>query len=445
MPQLLVGSGLNPAPGGAGGSGGAVDSVFGRTGDVTADPSDYDGIYLPLGTAKTVTVRHTFNPAVAGAPFLLGANANAKVTNFNSDLLDGLDSLDFALASHTHSAADITSGQLSVTRGGTAANLSATGGANKAVWQESAGAAFTVRVIASGDLPDLSSIYQPLDADLTAIAAFSSTGIACRTASNTWAQRTVAAGSSKITVTNPGGVAGNITLDAAIAESDVTFTDITTNNVSTSKHGYAPKAPNDATKYLDGTGAYSVPAGGSASPGGSDTQVQYNNGGAFGGAPGMVYDDGTTVDMLTLTAQATGDRTLVVKQKASQNRQGVFAVLDSSNNYVFDVDFSNSYLFCNMNQPSGTNGPYFNLRTGGTLKGSFGVFNGDVYFYTNGATNFIVGGDGSTGITVTIGRNSAETLALVAAKILAANLPTSDPHVAGQLWRSTNDVKISTG
>jgi hypothetical protein len=25
------------------------------------------------------------------------------------------------------------------------------------------------------------------------------------------------------------------------------------------------------------------------------------------------------------------------------------------------------------------------------------------------------------------------------------NLPTSDPSVAGQLWRSTNDVKISTG
>lgn len=39
-------------------------------------------------------------------------------------------------------------------------------------------------------------------------------------------------------------------------------TDITTNNVSTTKHGLAPKAPNDATKYLDGTGAYSVPAGG---------------------------------------------------------------------------------------------------------------------------------------------------------------------------------------
>ena len=45
------------------------------------------------------------------------------------------------------------------------------------------------------------------------------------------------------------------------SEAQISFTDITTNNVSTSKHGYTPKLPNDATKYLDGTGAYSVPPG----------------------------------------------------------------------------------------------------------------------------------------------------------------------------------------
>ena len=42
-------------------------------------------------------------------------------------------------------------------------------------------------------------------------------------------------------------------------DASLSFTDITTNNVSTTKHGFAPKAPNDATKYLDGTGNYSVP------------------------------------------------------------------------------------------------------------------------------------------------------------------------------------------
>lgn len=47
-----------------------------------------------------------------------------------------------------------------------------------------------------------------------------------------------------------------------VTEAMQVLADNTTNDVSTTKHGYAPKAPNDATKYLDGTGAWSVPAGG---------------------------------------------------------------------------------------------------------------------------------------------------------------------------------------
>lgn len=48
---------------------------------------------------------------------------------------------------------------------------------------------------------------------------------------------------------------------AAVKDSDLSTSDITTNNVSTSKHGFVPKAPNDATKFLDGTGAFSTPSG----------------------------------------------------------------------------------------------------------------------------------------------------------------------------------------
>lgn len=52
------------------------------------------------------------------------------------------------------------------------------------------------------------------------------------------------------------------------SEAQLSFTDITTNNVSITKHGFAPKAPNDNTKFLDGTGAYSVPSGGGGAGGG---------------------------------------------------------------------------------------------------------------------------------------------------------------------------------
>lgn len=44
-----------------------------------------------------------------------------------------------------------------------------------------------------------------------------------------------------------------------ITEKQIGLSDVTTNDVSTSAHGLTPKAPNDATKYLDGTGAYSIP------------------------------------------------------------------------------------------------------------------------------------------------------------------------------------------
>lgn len=54
------------------------------------------------------------------------------------------------------------------------------------------------------------------DADLDAIAALSSTGIAVRTAANTWNLRSIAtADSSHITVSNGDGVAGNPTVDLA--------------------------------------------------------------------------------------------------------------------------------------------------------------------------------------------------------------------------------------
>lgn len=46
-----------------------------------------------------------------------------------------------------------------------------------------------------------------------------------------------------------------------VAESEVTFTDITTNNASTSQHGFLPKLSGTSTQYLDGTGAYSTPSG----------------------------------------------------------------------------------------------------------------------------------------------------------------------------------------
>ncbi len=67
---------------------------------------------------------------------------------------------------------------------------------------------------------------QAYDADLDAVAALASTGIAARTAANTWAQRTITGTANEITVTNGDGVSGDptISLPSAITLTGKTIT-----------------------------------------------------------------------------------------------------------------------------------------------------------------------------------------------------------------------------
>ena len=59
---------------------------------------------------------------------------------------------------------------------------------------------------------------QASDADLTALAALGSTGIAVRSAADTWVQRSIAGTANQVTLTNGDGVSGNptVSLPAAI-------------------------------------------------------------------------------------------------------------------------------------------------------------------------------------------------------------------------------------
>lgn len=94
---------------------------------------------------------------------------------------------------------------------------------------------------------------------------------------------------------------GTLTNCTGYTDANLSTSDITTNNASTSKHGFAPKYPNDATKYLDGTGAYTVPSGGGGSGtvnSGTAGQVAYYatsttavSGGQIGNITGTATND----------------------------------------------------------------------------------------------------------------------------------------------------------
>lgn len=67
-------------------------------------------------------------------------------------------------------------------------------------------------------------------------------------------------GSGKVKVYN-----GSSYVDPLV-ETNMTFTDVTTNDVSTTKHGFTPKAPNDTTKFLRGDATWAVPGSSSFGP-----------------------------------------------------------------------------------------------------------------------------------------------------------------------------------
>jgi hypothetical protein len=78
--------------------------------------------------------------------------------------------------------------------------------------QTTTGVVFSQPVSGAGFSSGVLAIAQPLDADLTALAGLSGTGIAVRTAGNTWAQRQIVSSDGSVNITNPAGIAGDIGL-----------------------------------------------------------------------------------------------------------------------------------------------------------------------------------------------------------------------------------------
>ena len=95
------------------------------------------------------------------------------------------------------------------------------------------------------------------------------------------------------------------TPSATTAETTISFTDITTGDVSTTKHGFTPKAPNDTTKFLRGDASWAALSG--APPDGApltSAKVWVGNGSNVAAAVSVTGD--VTISNAGVTAIGSG-------------------------------------------------------------------------------------------------------------------------------------------
>jgi hypothetical protein len=117
------------------------------------------------------------------------------------------------------------------------------------------------------------------------------------------------------TTTITGGTSGNFLYNNAGVYGERTPTQTTAVlipfSTSTTAQGVVPGSNGAAaTSFLNATGAWSVPAGGGGAPGGSTTQVQYNNAGAFGGISN-VTTNGTSFTEADINASSSSSTFVV--------------------------------------------------------------------------------------------------------------------------------------
>jgi hypothetical protein len=138
-------------------------------------------------------------------------------------------------------------------------------------------------------------------------------------------------------------LSGSNTGDQTISDATITTTDITTNDVSITKHGFAPKAPNDTSKFLRGDGTWAAPAAGSSGITRTVASISSNTAaGATASVDYVYYVSGaTTLTLPTAVGNTnmyrvirTGSSTVGIATTSAQTINGAAAPLNLITQYT---------------------------------------------------------------------------------------------------------------
>lgn len=180
-----------------------------------------------------------------------------------------------------------------------------------------------------------STDFQPVNSDLTAISSLSTTGLLVRTGTSTYAAKSIAAGSSKVSVTNGAGTsAGNISLD--IVENQLTLSNLG-GTLSIAKGGTG------ATSFTQGSVIYAASASllgatdVGAAPAGSGTarvwQVLTSNG---SGQPAWTNSSSLNVAYATTAASANVATAVSASSGTASNPSIAFQATSGTGIWLFE-------------------------------------------------------------------------------------------------------------